>query len=234
MGESSSTLWAYVGNVTRGPAIILIIAGVPFCARLLATRDLALWMLSFLCVLFLCTLAGRYQYNRNRSNLKSILLLFQLSGWPVALSLSMFMWNGSFLTGTHEFYAENWAVVVIVSVAMVVLLSFYYINYWRAGREQYERLASYRIRGLIPADDLYRILTYQGRSTRMLMVLPFIVGISVPASMLAAHLMGRNLWDLLLFVLFTFILSPYIMAVLAARLWLQREYLPGNDLTVVD
>jgi len=227
----TSPLWAYVNGVERMPVVLVVLLGVPIACRLSA-HEPSEGMIGFALLLVVCALVGAWQHRRNPRSLRSILLLFQLSGWPLALAFAVFMWNVSYLTGTHELYAERLPLLIAMFAAVLAIVSAYYIAFWRDGRDLYEALGARRSRGSISPDELHQLLTFKGRSTRMLAVMPVIVGLSVPITMVIARLIDRNIWELTVFVLLTFILPPYIMAVLIARRFLQSRYLGASDLTV--
>jgi hypothetical protein len=227
----SSPLWPYVDGVRRLPALLLVLGGVPLATRWMAHAN-SVWMLATWGLCIFSALVGSEYQRRNRRSLKANFLMFQLCGWPLGITFASFMWNVSYLTGTHSFYARFGGQIAVIFAAMLAGLSLFYVRYWRDGRELFETLGSHRAQGSISAGELYGLLTFQGRSTRMLSVLPVAVGIAVPVSGILAHALGRNIWEFCLFTFLTLILSPYIIAVLIARRWLQKRYLGSDDLII--
>jgi hypothetical protein len=229
--ESRSPLWPYVENALMGPKILALLNAIQLGALLIAHISIipaALFALVFVG----SSIFGCWQYRRQRRSVKKIFLLFQLNGGSLAFTLGTFMWNGSYLTGTHSLYAEHWVEIAAMFAGMLTILSFYYAKYWPDGKEMYRRLSLFRTSGNISASELYALLTFQGRSTRVLAKLPIIVGISVPLTMLASHVIEHKSYDFFLFVSLTLILCPYLLAGLVARLYLQQRYLGNDDLQV--
>ena len=234
--DFTSPLWSYIGNVESGPKAIAMLSIVPIGMRLIARVNIA-WSAVTAFLLLGCALIGCLQYRRNRRSLRAILLLFQLNGWPLAIALGVLGSGLSYLTGSHEFYAKHWLAIALFFLLNLIAFTFYYTALWRDGQDQYRMLGAYRPEGRIPASELYRLLTFQGRSTRMLSKLALIVGVSVPITtilaVVARHVIGRDVREFLAYVI-SLTLSSYIMSILIARRWLQHRYLGVDDLLVVE
>jgi len=188
-------------------------------------------------LLVACSLAGVWQYRRNRRSLRAILRLFQMGAWPLSLSFLALALALVTAMGSAQVYAAHWPVILSVFVGVLLALTGSYVTYRRVYRDQYEAFASYRAAGTMSADALYAILSFQGRSTRAAARLPLIVGVAVPLFAIVGltlnQVLHRDIREMLAVCIF-FLLSNYFMAVLIARRWLQWRYLGAQDLIVVD
>jgi hypothetical protein len=232
MPEFSSPLWSFLRNTETTPRLLVFMNAIQIVALLIGRANVVPAVILAL-LLVGCAVIGCWQYRRNRRSIKRIFLLLQLNGWPLAITLGEMMWTASYLTGMNALYREH--LIAFGSFFLVVLFLFtcYYIWYWRDGREMYGAIGLHRTQGSISATELHRALTYNGRSMRVLSVLPMIVGVAVPILMLAHFLIGPRGYGFFLFVLTTLVVVPYVFAILIARISLQHRYLGDDDLTVV-
>jgi hypothetical protein len=237
----TSPLWPFIAQTERIPKVVVFLSGTSVLflwmarAKWLVHTDLV-WAVGAALLLISCSLAGVWQYRRNRRSLRAILRLFQMSAWPLALSFLALALSLGSLTGSIRFYAAHWPVIVSIFVGLLLVLSGSYVAYWRVFRIQYQVFSSYLAAGSIPADRLHGILS-SGQSTRVASRLPVFVGVSVPlfaiVSFALSHALHRDMRETLGFCIF-FLLANFFMAVLIARRWLQWRHLGGSDLIVVD
>jgi hypothetical protein len=231
----TSALWPFLANTERAPILLAGFGAVLIVGRFYAHLST---VPAVICVLIAVgsALFGRWSYRRNRRSVRAILLFFQLTGWPLAVSFGFVSVGVSYLTGSIHYYSEYWLAFSGAYLSLLLALAVYFAAYQPTFRRQYVALAAYRAGGSISADEFYRILT-SNQSTQLTAHLPVFVGISVPIFMVfgiaVSGVLHRDAREVLGVLLATAV-SVSIGAVLAARLWLQRSYLGRDDLLVVE
>jgi hypothetical protein len=234
-GAFTSPLWSSLANTEKLPTVVASLGAVLLAGRLYAHLSSAP---AVICVLLAVgsALFGRWHYRRNRRSVRAILLFFQLTGWPLAVSFGFVSIGVSYLTGSIRYYSDHWPAFLGAYLSVLCALAVYFAAWQPTFPRQYVVLASYRAMGSICADEFYQVLI-SGQSTQLTSRLPVFVGMSVPVFMVIgigiSGVLHRDVREVL-GVLLLAAVSVTVASVLAARLWLQYKYLGGDDLLVAD
>lgn len=229
--RASGPLWEYLKGVEGGPKVLALLNGIQLGLLLIARAPIAVAAAIALASLT-SSIAGVWQFRRNQRSLRSILRLFQLEGWPLAVTLGEFMWSVSYLTGTHASYASHMTTIGFVFVMVLAIYLVLYLRIWNTFTDSYAALKKHRAEGEISARDLHILL--MGRSSGWTTRLPLFVALSIPATMLVSRIAGHSVYDVFLFVILTLVLFPCFAAILIARMYLQRRYLGSDDIRIID
>lgn len=229
--RASGPLWEYLKGVEGGPKVLALLNGIQLGLLLIARAPIAVAAAIALASLT-SSIAGVWQFRRNQRSLRSILRLFQLEGWPLAVTLGEFMWSVSYLTGTHASYASHMTTIGFVFVMVLAIYLVLYLRIWNTFTDSYAALKKPRAEGEISARDLHILL--MGRSSGWTTRLPLFVALSIPATMLVSRIAGHSVYDVFLFVILTLVLFPCFAAILIARIYLQRRYLGSDDIRIID
>jgi len=176
---------------------------------------------------------ARFQFLRDPRSLRRLFRLFQFGGWPLGLVLASSGWHILLLTNAQAASGQYVFATLAGASAAYLGFTFYYATQWDAGQSMYQELSRYTDVGTISANRLLGILSYSGRSTRMVAVIPAIAGIGMVGTIIASALLGRHAVGTILYVVMSFGVAPYLMAMLTSRIWLQRKYLGSTDLRIV-
>jgi hypothetical protein len=228
--RTSGPLWDHLKGVEAVPKVLALLNGIQLVLLLIARAPIVVAAIIAVASLT-SSVVGVWQYRRNQQSLRSILRLFQLAGWPLAVTLGEFMWNVSYLTGTHALYASHMATIGFIFALVFAIYLALYLCFWATFTYSYTVFKEHRAEGGIAARDLYLLLV--GRSSRWTKLALFVT-ISIPVTMLVSRIAGRIAYDVFLLAMVTLVLFPYIAAVLVARIYLQRKYLGSEDLRITD
>ena len=197
-------------------------ASLPFKAHAVASivlASVALW--------------GRHRLRARELTVRTVLLAFQLLGWPLAAALAQLGWTAAELGRA----APILNVGVVGTAALAILVCAVQCAFQlRSGTllyVLYDRLGAYLGAGEISEAALYDILSFGGTGRGSAPLQIVLVGLASTGTYAARVLFGGNTVGIAASIFILFAAVPGLLGVLAARLILQKRTLGSRDLIVV-